>query len=356
MQKSLFPGYTVGPDAYDDIVNICPAYGKKAAIIGGKKALAAAEDKIRKAVEGSGIEIIGTFWYGGEASRENMDMLRPQVADADMIFAVGGGKAIDTAKAVAHRQHKPYFTFPTVAGSCAAAASIATIYTEDGKFQDYLYSNIPPIHVFLCSRIMAQAPVEYLLRGIVDTMAKYYEASIASRGRKLQHRDGMGIALSRMCVDPLYAYGEQAVADNRRHVVSPAFEEVILSIVMTSGLVSNFAAPEFNGHIAHQLFVELSDLPTSEQCRQHGGLVAYGILLLLLCDGQEEEFRRFYAFCQSIGLPTSRKATGASETEIQRVFRATEKKQDVRIMPYKVTQDMLHEAAEKLEAYHSEQE
>ena len=50
-----------------------------------------------------------------------------------MIFAVGGGKAIDTAKAVAHRQHKPYFTFPTVAGSCAAAASIATIYKEDGK-------------------------------------------------------------------------------------------------------------------------------------------------------------------------------------------------------------------------------
>ena len=29
MQKSLFPGYTVGPDAYDDIVNVCPAYGKK---------------------------------------------------------------------------------------------------------------------------------------------------------------------------------------------------------------------------------------------------------------------------------------------------------------------------------------
>ena len=40
MQKALFPGYTVGPDAYDDIVNICSAYGKKAAIIGGRKALA----------------------------------------------------------------------------------------------------------------------------------------------------------------------------------------------------------------------------------------------------------------------------------------------------------------------------
>ena len=57
MQKALFPGYTVGPDAYEDIVNICSAYGKKAAIIGGRKALAAAEPQIRKAVEGSGIEI-----------------------------------------------------------------------------------------------------------------------------------------------------------------------------------------------------------------------------------------------------------------------------------------------------------
>ncbi|MEI3330102.1 MAG: hypothetical protein V8R27_00130 [Oscillospiraceae bacterium] len=70
MQKALFPGYSVGPDAYEDIANICPAYGKTAAIIGGKHALSAAEDKIRKAVESSGIEIIGTFWYGGEASRE----------------------------------------------------------------------------------------------------------------------------------------------------------------------------------------------------------------------------------------------------------------------------------------------
>ena len=31
--------------------NICPAYGKTAAIIGGKHALAAAEAKIRKAME-----------------------------------------------------------------------------------------------------------------------------------------------------------------------------------------------------------------------------------------------------------------------------------------------------------------
>ena len=45
MEKSLFPGYTIGVDAYEDIRNVCPAYGKKVAVIGGEKALAAAKDK-----------------------------------------------------------------------------------------------------------------------------------------------------------------------------------------------------------------------------------------------------------------------------------------------------------------------
>ena len=47
MQKALFPGYTVGPDAYEDIVNICSANGKKAAIIVGKKVLDAAESQFQ---------------------------------------------------------------------------------------------------------------------------------------------------------------------------------------------------------------------------------------------------------------------------------------------------------------------
>ena len=154
MQKALFPGYTVGPDAYEDIVNICSAYGKKAAIIGGRKALAAAEPQIRKAVEDSGIEITGTFWYGGEASRENMDMLRPQVADADMIFAVGGGKAIDTCKVLAHETNRPFFTFPTIASTCASCTSLGIVYHPDGSLRAYSFSKIPPNHIFINTEII----------------------------------------------------------------------------------------------------------------------------------------------------------------------------------------------------------
>ena len=60
MEKTLFPGYTIGPDAYDDIAAVCPAYGKKAAVIGGKRALAAAGDAIVKAARAAGIEAYDT--------------------------------------------------------------------------------------------------------------------------------------------------------------------------------------------------------------------------------------------------------------------------------------------------------
>lgn len=73
MKRTLFPGYSVGTDAYEDIKEICPAYGKKAAIIGGKHALAAAQDKIIAAAKEAGIEII---ICSGTAAKHRSRILR----------------------------------------------------------------------------------------------------------------------------------------------------------------------------------------------------------------------------------------------------------------------------------------
>ncbi len=152
MQETLFAGYTIGEDAYQNIPTVCAPFGKKAAIIGGKHALAAAEEKIRKAVEGSDITITGTYWYGGEASVENIEMLLPQVEDADMIFAVGGGKAIDTCKVLSHQTNRPFFTFPTIASTCASCTSLGILYHPDGSLREYSFSKVPPTHIFIDPR------------------------------------------------------------------------------------------------------------------------------------------------------------------------------------------------------------
>ncbi len=98
--RKYYPNYSIGTDAYADIPMVCEKYGTKAVIIGGTHALAAAADLIKEAVADSNIMITGVFEYGGEASREHIDELNShqEVIDADMIFACGGGKAIDTCK------------------------------------------------------------------------------------------------------------------------------------------------------------------------------------------------------------------------------------------------------------------
>ena len=48
-----------------------------------------------------------------------------EVKNADMIFAVGGGRAVDTCKTAADLMHKPLFTFPTLGSNCAGCTAIA---------------------------------------------------------------------------------------------------------------------------------------------------------------------------------------------------------------------------------------
>lgn len=50
---------------------------------------------------------------------------------------------------------------------------------------------------------------------IGDTYAKYYEATISSRDERLEHFTLVGVAVSRMCRDPLLQYGAKAFADHK---------------------------------------------------------------------------------------------------------------------------------------------
>ena len=120
------PPYTVGPEAYRQIEKQCHIYGKKAVVVGGKKAMAAAKDKLLAAVKDTGIEILDFVWFGGECTFNNAKKLEQleAVRQADMIFAVGGGKAIDTCKLVSIDFEKPYFSFPTIASNCAPTSAV----------------------------------------------------------------------------------------------------------------------------------------------------------------------------------------------------------------------------------------
>lgn len=262
-----FPGYTVSENDYAAVPAICSAYGKTAVIIGGKKAMKKTKDLVAAAVAGSDIEIIDFLWFGGEAAYENVAILKMQdsVQKADMIFAVGGGKVMDTCKVLAQILDKPYFTFPTIASNCAAFTSLAVMYRLDGSFKELSFSKVHPIHVFLCLNLFADAPSKYLWAGMGDTIAKYYEATLSARGKELEYANAMGVQLSALCAEPIFRNGQKALADNVKQVLSRELEQTALAIVVTTGMVSNYVTQDYNGHIAHALYCSLVSLPQIEK-------------------------------------------------------------------------------------------
>ena len=285
-----------------------------------------------------------------------MDMLRPQVADADMIFAVGGGKAIDTCKVLAHETNRPFFTFPTIASTCASCTSLGIIYHPDGSLREYSFSKIPPNHIFINTEVIANAPDKYLWAGMGDTMAKHYECTISSRNDTPAHSDAMGIALSSMCAEPIIRWGQQAMADCKAHKVTHELTEVILGIIISTGFVSNFVQVDYTTGLAHAIYNGFTVLPSTEANHHlHGEVVSYGILVMLTIDKQYEERDKLYRFSRSIGLPTCLRDIHATPGDLAAVTAKALAGIDVRVYPYPVTEQMIVDGIMELEAYHRSQ-
>ena len=350
----MIPSYSVGARAYDEIPVRCRLYGTKAVVIGGTKAMRAAGGKIRAASEKGGIRITDFVLYGTDCTFEAAMLLAkvPAVKEADMIFAVGGGKAVDTAKLVSISLKKPYFSFPTIASNCAASSSLSIVYNTDGSFRDFVHFLDSARHVFVDTDIIAEAPRQYLWAGIGDTYAKYYEVSVSARGEELPHYQAMGVTLSRMCMETVLRYGQKALLENDQGKAGEAIRECALSIIITTGwvsmLVSRDHRMDYNGGAAHAMYYSLCSLPGFEQTHIHGVVVSLGVLLLLLIDGQEEEYERLADFNRTIGLPVTLSDIGIGMAEMEQICTIMPGDEDLEHYPYRLTGEMILTAAQRL--------
>ena len=349
------PSYSIGDKIYEKIGQVCESYGKKVLVIGGRKALAAAYDKIAAYVAQTNLEIIGTEIYGENCTYATVERLRalPLYQEADMVFGVGGGKALDTVKCLCIPDDKPVFSFPTIASNCAATTSVSILYNEDGTFLKPHFFIRPVMHAFIDTQIIAQAPSQYMWAGIGDTYAKYYEALISSRDERLEHFTAVGVAVSQMCRDPLLLYSAQALEDHKQGLCTYAVEQVVLAIVVTTGIASIFLTkdytPDYNSGLAHAIFYALTAYPVIEERHLHGEVVAFGILIALLVDGQKEEFEKIYELNKSIGLPTRLSDIEIAPAQWEECLKVIPTMSDVAHYPYKVTRPMLEDAMKTLE-------
>ena len=344
------PNYSIGDTIYDKIGPVCESYGKKVLVIGGGKALAAALEKLKGYVAKTNLEIIGVERYGHDCTYATVERLRalPAYRQADMVFGVGGGKALDTVKCLCIPDDKPVFSFPTIASNCAATTSVSIMYNEDGTFLKPHFFVRPVMHAFIDTQIIAQAPSQYMWAGIGDTYAKYYEAMISSRDERLEHFTALGVAVSQMCRDPLLLYSRKALEDHKRGLCTYEVEQVVLAIVVTTGIASIFLTkdftPDYNSGLAHAIFYALTAYPVIEERHLHGEVVGFGILLALLVDGQNQEFEKIYELNKSIGLPTRLSDIEITPEQWEACLDRIPAMSDVAHYPYRVTRPMLEQS------------
>lgn len=263
---------------------------------------------LEDAVTGGGLSATHEV-FGGEASMSEIDRIARIAQDggAEVIVGLGGGKTIDTARAVADRTGHPVAIFPTAASTDAPTSRVSVIYTDDGVFDSYLFYDKNPDLVALDTGVAAGAPAAMLRSGIGDALATAVEGRAVARGRGRRMDDSArptraGLALAEACERTLFDYARQALADNEDRIVSPAFENVCEANTLLSGLGFENAGLAA-AHAIHNGFTALDgDIHTLS----HGEKVAFGICVQLMLEGApQHEADRYIGFLQSIGLPTT---------------------------------------------------
>ncbi len=391
MRKTTYlPSYTVGEDAYKEVVNICKGYGKKVVFVGGKTALEKASYLVREELKGSDLEVLDELWYGGEASYENAKMLEQEksVQEADMVFVFGGGKACDTCKILTENLKKPLFTFPTIAATCASITKVAAVYYPNGVFKEVFFRSAPaeiltenlkkPLftfptiaatcasitkvaavyypngvfkevffrsapaeHTFINTKIIAEAPEKYLWAGIGDTLAKGYEPEFSSRGKELDYSDDLGVTMSSLCKKSLVKYGQKALEDCKKNLPSKELERAVLAIIVTTGIVSNCLEMCYNSGVAHAVCYGFSTVKEVEENHLHGELVSYGVLVLLAMDKKYDEVKKLLPLYRSIDLPTSHRKFGLELNQMDGVFDKASSVKDIEVSAYDEVKKLL---------------
>lgn len=306
--------YIQGVNELTNLGYFVSLFGKRALLIAGKEDRLRVKTQLAKTAEVFSITFIESD-FSGEVSQREIDRLVKQslTFNCDCVIGLGGGKAIDAAKCVA--MPGKLIVVPTIVATDAPTSSSAVMYTESGLFDRYIQLQQSPAVVLVDTQIIANAPTRFLVSGMGDALATYFEVRatkqshsgvLAGRACGAQQEEQPTVqgtlaafALAKVCYETLLAEGYQAKLASDQGVVTPALENIIEANVLLSGLGFE------NGGLAaaHAIHDGLSLLPECQQA-MHGEKVTFCLLCqLVLENAPTEEHTQILTFATSVGLP-----------------------------------------------------
>ncbi|WP_018661931.1 iron-containing alcohol dehydrogenase family protein [Heyndrickxia acidiproducens] len=241
--------------------------------------------------------------YDHTASDKNMAELAEKAGDADVIVGIGGGKVLDTAKGTAELLDCEVVLVPTIAGTCAGYTPLSAVYDEFSQFSHVAYYKRSAYLTLIDLRILLHSPVEYLLGGIGDSLAKWYESEAITRNMpSLPVMVELGLNSAKTIREGILRDSEQAIKDQTAGKITDAFRNIVEIIIGAAGTVGGFAGEYGRMAGAHAIHNGLSFLPETHSIL-HGSKVAYGILVQLAATGDLDEVKKLLPLYQKLGFP-----------------------------------------------------
>jgi glycerol dehydrogenase len=313
-QTAIFPGrYVQGEGALEDL-------GGEAARLGRMPLIIAGHTAIRSIIPGFKERWLKELDFASERFRgESCELEIRRLGEiasglgSDLIIGMGGGKALDTAKAVAYELRLPVVIVPTIASTDAPCSAVSVIYSPEGRFERYLFLSSNPNLVLVDTAVIAEAPVRFLVAGMGDALATWFEADSCRRSSSANQCGGVGTlasyTLARLCYDTILEHGVAAKAACLSGVVTPALSHVVEANTLLSGLGFECAGLA----AAHSIHNGFTLLPETHDY-YHGEKVGLGVLAaLFLADHPGQLVDEVYGFCESVGLPTTLEEIGLGQ-------------------------------------------
>lgn len=324
-KKAVFPGqYIQGRGAISELPFLIRLLGSKGIILCSKSV----KDKIiPKFVSKEISENIQIEIFNGECCEEELARITSLIRKekADVIIGMGGGKVIDTTKITADRVNIPVIIVPTIASTDAPCSGCAVTYSPDGVFEAVHYQKKNPSAVLVDMNIIANSPVRFLVAGMGDALATWFEARSCESSQSVNECGGLttlaGLHIAKLCYETLLEYGAMAKEANENHEITPALEYITEANILLSGIGFESSGLA-SAHAVHNGLTELNET----HAFYHGEKVAFGVLTGLHLNGaSSEEINTVYSFCESVGLPTTLSGLGITNTDKSYIMNAAEK-------------------------------
>jgi glycerol dehydrogenase len=278
---------------------------RRAAVLISASGQARHGSQVVESLRAAGIEsVLATF--GGECSLDEIEKHAAALRgrDVDCVLAVGGGKCVDAGKALAFRLDTPVAIAPTLASNDAPCSALSILYTPQGVSTGVEFYPSSPALVVVDTGIVAAAPERFLVAGMGDAMATWYEAAVCLRNPKGVSMVGVrptlaALAIGERCARTLFDQGEAATAAVSESTVNDSLEAVVEANTLLSGL--GFESGGLAA--AHGFAQSFTALPRTHANRLHGEMVAMGTLAQLVLERRDDEALRVARFFARVGLP-----------------------------------------------------